>query len=75
MKLDKLINFYYGEVTDEQRFHLRMLLNSWGKDCFNAARQQEFTTTGDVDDIPGVVHSNKFINFEAYLKSLDNGTD
>lgn len=47
-------------------------MEDFGKQCFDAAREIECTTVGDIDDIPGVVHSNKFINFEDYLKSLGN---
>ena len=71
MNPDQYIDFYYANITFEQRFTLRMILNSWGKQCFNAARKIECTTTGDVDDVPGVVHSNKFSNFEDYLKNLE----
>ena len=74
MKLDELINFYYGEISAEERLQLRMILNSWGNKCFQAAREKDFTTTGDIDDIPGVVVSYKFTNFEDYLKQLDNDT-
>ena len=72
MNPDQYIDFYYANITFEQRFTLRMILNSWGKQCFNAAREIEYTTTGDVDDIPGVVVSYKYDDFEDYLKQLDN---
>lgn len=47
-------------------------MEQFGEQCFNAARQQECTTVGDIDDVPGVVHSNKFSNFEDYLNSINN---
>lgn len=72
MNPDQYIDFYYRDITNWQRLTLTMILNSWGKQCFNAAREIECTTTGDIDDVPGVVHSNKFSNFEDYLNSINN---
>lgn len=37
-KLDEIIEFYYPEITDMQRFQMRAMMTSFGKDCFYAGK-------------------------------------
>ena len=48
------------------------ILNKFGQQCFNAAKEKDYVVTGDIDDTPGSVSYYKYENFENYLKQLEN---
>lgn len=58
----------FGSVQEHQG--VIFLMEKFGEQCFNAARETESTTTGDIDDVPGVTIKSKYVDFNDYLKQL-----
>lgn len=47
-------------------------MKQFGKQCFNAARETDNIIVGDIDDLPGVSHKDRYKDFNDYLKQLEN---
>lgn len=58
MTIDETIDFYYGKVSDAQRFTMKAMLTSFGVRCFNAAKKSNLHNRFDYD------------KFNDYIKSL-----
>jgi len=70
-KIDKLINFYYEDVSDAERFTLRALLASFGVSSFNAGRTSTFNVSADA--YSSIIF--KYPNFDEYLNQLKDAKD
>jgi len=49
--IDKHIDFYYKNLHDLERFHMRAMMTSFGKDCFYAGKDK-FETGRGADKYP-----------------------